>query len=91
LVRDAAAGAVGDVDGVLPRRAILAGDEVAHVGIAAVPRAAVDRGEARVAEPADVVFDAPHRSGFADEVGAHGPSGVDAGQDGGRRADMSVG
>ena len=56
---------------VLPRQPVAAGDQVLHVGVGAVLRAAGDRGEAAMAELIDVVLDRPVRARLAHEVGAH--------------------
>src|ERR1043166_8841190 len=68
---ESARGAVDDLDVVLPRQAIAPGDEVAHVGVGAIPRAARDRGEAAVAELINVVLDAPMGARLAPQIRAH--------------------
>ncbi len=56
---------------VLPRQAVLSGDEVLHEGVGAVPGAARDRGEAAMAELIDVVLDRPVGARLAHQIGPH--------------------
>src|ERR1700688_2328790 len=69
--REAARGAVGDLDLVFPRQPEGAGDHVLHEGIGTIHRAALHRDIAAVPELIDVVLDAPVDPRLAHQIGAH--------------------
>ena len=68
---ETAARAVGDLDLVLPGQPVLAGNQIAHVGVRAILRAAFDRDKAAVTELVDIVLHAPEPPGFVGEFRPH--------------------
>src|SRR5262245_24732447 len=57
--RESAGGAVGHLDRILPRQAILAGGQILHVRVGTILGAALHRDIAAMAELIDVVLDPP--------------------------------
>ncbi|EGE55512.1 hypothetical protein RHECNPAF_9300166 [Rhizobium etli CNPAF512] len=68
---EAAGRTVRDLHPILPRKVVFAGDEVVHVGIGRVTRAAGDSDIAAMAELVDIVFDTPAEPRFAHEIGTN--------------------
>src|SRR5258707_3494719 len=69
--REAAGGAVGHLDLILPRQPEGAGDHVLHEGVGGIHRAAFHRDVSAMPDLIDIVLDAPVNPRLAHQIGAH--------------------
>src|SRR5947209_14228395 len=69
--REAAGRAIALFHLIFPRQPVTAGDEIAHIGVRTILRAAGNGRITAMPELVNIVFDAPMDARFAHEIGAH--------------------